>query len=703
MCYMKRRNLFIIICLLSLDRGANAQLINVQQEIRDAAAQYRGMLATHPDITKFPQSLKADGSMNDRNSGWWCSGFFGGSLWYLYEYTRDTFFLHAADTWSRAVAKEKDNKGTHDLGFMLYCPLGNGYRLTHNPAYKEVMLTGASSLATRFHENYGVIKSWNEWKGYDYPVIVDNMMNLEFLFWAAKTSGNKKLYDICLSHADKTLKNHFRPDYSSYHVVCYGEGGTVLARKTHQGLADSSAWSRGQGWGLYGFTTMYRETRQAKYLQQAEQIAGYILRHPNLPADKIPYWDFNAPGEERDASAGALMSSALFELAQYSGSRGQEYFEAAEKMLYSLTTPAYKAAPGTNGNFLLQHSVGSKPQNSEVNTPIIYADYYYLEALLRYDKLLKSKAFKTGLSVNKISNPQLVFQTGFEGTSRLIADTKKIPSFISQGYAIDDITGTDTRLNGHNNWDKDLDANPAGGQFLIEYTGGDTTLRTARIVREPGNPVNHVLRFWLNDSWHASEGQQKARIQSDIYGAPKGFREIYQTQRVFLGNDFNELKNYPGKFQWLTISEFWNNEWWVKDEKYGFRTTLNLCKPVEGSSDLYFRLSAEDAGQVEVWNSMDQPPVKVPVGKWFTLSYYLKEGDKQHGRFFMTIKPEGGAEQLVFDITNFTHNTKDPSPNGITGWSPQKLYTSREVMAFMKSHGKALEVYWDDFKLWRER
>lgn len=389
---------FLSVCIFLVFNYTYAQTkINVDREINYAAEQYKNMLATHTDITQFPQSLKADGSISNRTSDWWCSGFFAGSLWYLYEYTKDTSWKNAADKWSMAVEKEKYNKGTHDLGFMLYCPFGNGYRVTKNEKYKEIMLTGAASLATRFNPSYGVIKSWNSWKGYDYPVIIDNMMNLEFLLWAAKASGNKAYYNICIAHADHTIKNHFRKDYSSYHVVCYGGEGKVLARKTAQGAADSSAWSRGQAWGLYGYTVMYRETKQKKYLEQAEHIAHFILTNPNLPADKIPYWDFNEPNipdEERDASAGAIMASALLELSQYSKKNSSLYFKTAEKMLLSLASPAYKAALGTNGNFILMHSVGSKPQQSEVDVPLVYADYYYLEALLRYDKLMRKTVLK---------------------------------------------------------------------------------------------------------------------------------------------------------------------------------------------------------------------------------------------------------------------------------------------------------------------
>jgi rhamnogalacturonyl hydrolase YesR len=385
--------IILSICLLAMTVSAFSQSkIDVKKEFDVAAKQYDLMLKSLPDTTQFPQSINPDGTLRTQPSHWWCSGFFGGSLWYLYEYHKDAKWKDAAQLWTMAVAKEQYNTGTHDLGFMLYCPFGNGYRLAKNATYKEIMLTGAKSLSTRFNPEYGVIKSWNKHDKYDYPVIVDNMMNLEFLFWAAKASGDKKFYDICISHADSTIKHHYRKDYSSYHVVCYDKGGKILAKKTHQGHADESAWARGQAWGLYGFVVMYRETKDKKYLQQAEKIADFYLNHPNLPKDKIPYWDFNAPNipnEERDASAGAITASALLELSTYKVKNRKTYFQAAERMLQSLCSPAYKAKPGENRNFLLMHSVGAKPLKSEIDTPIIYADYYFLEALLRYNQLTK--------------------------------------------------------------------------------------------------------------------------------------------------------------------------------------------------------------------------------------------------------------------------------------------------------------------------
>ncbi len=382
-----------LLCLSLLAFSAWSQSkIDVKKEFEFAAKQYEGMLAAHPDITKFPQSTLPDGSPRDMPSSWWCSGFFGGSLWFIYEHNKAPQWKDAAHKWTMAVEKEQYNTRTHDLGFMIYCPFGNGYRLTKNEAYKPIMLTGAKSLSTRFDPKVGLIKSWESFKGgYTYPVIIDNMMNLELLFWAAKESGNKEFYNLSVIHADNTLKNHYRPDHSAYHVLCYGPNGEVLARKNHQGAADESAWSRGQSWGLYGYTVMYRETKDKKYLDHARNIANFILTNPTLPADKIPYWDYSKPGEERDASAGAIAASALFELSTYGGKDAKTYYNTAVQMLESLSKAPYKAELGKNNHFILQHSTGHKLGNSEIDVPLVYADYYYLEALLRYEALNKGK------------------------------------------------------------------------------------------------------------------------------------------------------------------------------------------------------------------------------------------------------------------------------------------------------------------------
>lgn len=341
----------------------------------------------------LPRTIDASGALVTSNSGWWTSGFFPGSLWYLYEYSKDEKFKDAAIQMTSRVEKEKNNKGTHDLGFMLYCSFGNGLRLTGDASYKDVLLTGARSLSTRFRPNIGCIQSWGSRKGWQCPVIIDNMMNLEFLMWAFKESDDSSFYHIAVTHSDTTILNHFRPDYSTWHVVSYDTiTGSVEAKETAQGAADGSSWSRGQSWGLYGYTVMYRETGLHRYLDQAEHIADYLITHPNMPDDKIPYWDYNAPGipdAKRDASAGAIMASALIELSGFTGEEKRaKYLEIAEKQLRSLASPAYLAKEGENGNFLLMHNVGSLPGNSEVDVPLTYADYYFIEALLRYRNLL---------------------------------------------------------------------------------------------------------------------------------------------------------------------------------------------------------------------------------------------------------------------------------------------------------------------------
>ncbi|MDR0798530.1 MAG: glycoside hydrolase family 88 protein [Dysgonamonadaceae bacterium] len=341
---------------------------------------------------RLPRSIDATGALVTSDSKWWCSGFFSGSLWYLYEYQPSQTVLADARHYTMRVEQEKYNKGTHDLGFMLYCSFGNGYRLTGDTAYRNVMLIGAESLSNRFNPQVGCIQSWNASPKWQFPVIIDNMMNLEFLFWASKVSGNPKYREICISHADKTIENHFRPDYSSYHVVSYDPvSGQVEKKNTAQGYNDESAWGRGQAWGLYGFTVMYRETQDAKYLEQAKNIARFIIGHPNLPADKIPYWDFNAPeipNTKRDASAGAIIASALIELSGYvDKSLAKTYLSVAETQIRTLSSPEYFAATGDNGNFILKHSIGTFLRNSEVDVPLTYADYYYIEALLRYKSL----------------------------------------------------------------------------------------------------------------------------------------------------------------------------------------------------------------------------------------------------------------------------------------------------------------------------
>ena len=352
-----------------------------------AAEQYERLLASVKDDPQIPRTFE-NGKVRTVAPRDWTSGFVPGTLWYLYEYSRDPKWRAAAMDYTERLDSIKDYRGSHDVGFMLNCSYGHGYRLTRNPAYRAVLLQGAESLATRFNPRVGQLRSWDHGK-WHFPVIVDNLMNLEFLLWAAREGKTDRYREIAVSHANHTLKHHFRPDGSSYHVVDYNPtNGAVLARRTHQGAADDSAWARGQAWGLYGYTMLYRETSDPAYLAQAAKIANFLLHHPRLPEDKIPYWDFDAPhipDAPRDASAAAVMSSALIELSgQVGGEAGRQYLALARQQLLSLSSPAYRARAGENGNFILMHCVGNLPARSEVDVPLNYADYYYLEALLRY-------------------------------------------------------------------------------------------------------------------------------------------------------------------------------------------------------------------------------------------------------------------------------------------------------------------------------
>jgi unsaturated chondroitin disaccharide hydrolase len=387
--------LFLAILPLSSDAQkikADKKLMAVADKyITDAAAQYKVLQQQLP-ADKFPKTyFPTTGKYEWSNSGWWCSGFYPGTLLYLYEATKDASLYQEALRILQVLEKEKNNTTTHDLGFMMFCSFGNANRLQPKTEYNEILLTSAKSLCTRFNPATGCIKSWDSKKG-DFLVIIDNMMNLELLFWATRYSGDSSFYKIAVTHANTTLKNHFRSDYSSYHVLNYNsETGAVQQKRTAQGFADASAWARGQAWGLYGYTATYRETKDVQYLQQANAIAAFILSHPKLPSDKIPYWDFDAttiPNALRDASAAAIIASTLLELKEYVNAKtAAQYVNAATVILKNLSTEKYRATAGTNGGFILQHSVGHFPQQTEIDVPLTYADYYYVEALLRYKQL----------------------------------------------------------------------------------------------------------------------------------------------------------------------------------------------------------------------------------------------------------------------------------------------------------------------------
>lgn len=387
---------FMLLVSSLLLNGVHAQNISkkwINQHLNEGAKQYEVLMRHVPDGV-MPASFVND-SLKTCTSSAWVAGFYPGTLVYLYQATRKKNLYNEALKKIVLMDNQQYNTGTHDLGFMMYCSYGTLYNMKPDSKYKQILLNAARSLSTRFNPKVGCIRSWG--KSDDttqFRVIIDNMMNLEFLMWATKVTGDSSFYHIAVSHANTTMKNHFRPDYSSYHVVVYNPlTGKIIRKQTAQGVSDESAWARGQSWGLYGYTMMYRYTKDKRYLEQAQHIASFILNNPNLPSDKIPYWDYDAPGipnAERDASAGAIMASALIELSKYTeGSLSKKYLSIASIILRALSSPKYKAFIGTNGGFLLKHSVANMNKNVEVNAPLPYADYYYVEAMLRYKDLLK--------------------------------------------------------------------------------------------------------------------------------------------------------------------------------------------------------------------------------------------------------------------------------------------------------------------------
>jgi len=395
---MKKNTLFIFL-LLFLQLNSQGQESASNKEMKQlihenmlfAAKQYK-ILQQNVPIELMPKSFDSKkNKVITSNTKWWCSGFYPGTLWMIYDYTKDEAIKKEAENRLAILEKEKYYTGNHDLGFMMYCSFGTAYAITAKPEYKEVINLSAGSLATRYRPSIKSIQSWDSSKNFNCPVIIDNMMNLELLNWVSDNGGDKKYKSIAITHANTTLQNHFRPDYSSYHVLDYDlSTGSVKRKITWQGFSDESAWSRGQTWGLYGYIVMYRFTKDKKYLDQAQQIAKFILQHPNLTADKIPYWDFDAveiPNALRDASAGAILASALLELTQYVGKKdAKQYLEVATTILKSLSSSAYRSKDGENGGFILAHSVGAFPMKSEVDVPLTYADYYFIEALTRYKK-----------------------------------------------------------------------------------------------------------------------------------------------------------------------------------------------------------------------------------------------------------------------------------------------------------------------------
>jgi rhamnogalacturonyl hydrolase YesR len=378
-----------ILTLLCFSSAAQqASLISKIESQMDYALRESSRVASRNSDKVSPRTVRRDSLILVASKDW-CSGFFPGGLWYLYELTGNKKWAAQAENYTLPLEKEKMNAGTHDMGFKMYTSFGNGLRLTNNSNYRDILIQSARTNIKRFNPTTGVIRSWDHSRDkWDNPVIIDNMMNLELLFWAFKETKDSAFYKVAVSHANTTMKNHFRPDFSSYHVLDYDvKTGAVVKKNTHQGYAHASAWARGQAWALYGYAVCYRETGKKQYLNLAENIAQYILNHPRLPSDLVPYWDFDdpkIPHVPRDASAAAITASALYELANLQPYKKTYYQGFADKILASLSSTDYLApvASSTHG-FLLNHSTGGLPNGFEIDAPIVYADYYFLEALVR--------------------------------------------------------------------------------------------------------------------------------------------------------------------------------------------------------------------------------------------------------------------------------------------------------------------------------
>lgn len=344
------------------------------------------------DATAIPRSINKDFTkLKTTRSTTWTSGFFAGNLWYIYQLTKDEKYKNNALEWTKIVEPEKNNDEDHDIGFKVFNSFGHAYKVTKDPNYEDVLVTAANTLISRYDENVKAIQSWNakECK-WNYPVIIDNMMNLELLFEVSLITNDSLYFNVAVNHANTTLKNHFREDQSTYHVVDYNPDGTVKAKKTHQGYADSSVWARGQAWAVYGYTMAYRYTNDEKYLEQAKKTANFYLNHNKLPQDGIPYWDFDdpdIPNAPKDVSAATIMASAFLEL--YTYTKDEELFNYIQKVLTNLEKPEYLLSKNIEAPFIMNRSTGNYNKDSEIDCPIVYADYYLLEALVRKKNMEK--------------------------------------------------------------------------------------------------------------------------------------------------------------------------------------------------------------------------------------------------------------------------------------------------------------------------
>jgi unsaturated chondroitin disaccharide hydrolase len=375
---------------LAVGAGGGAPALAAEDSFDVAARQAQSFAvgrlnATTARIRTNAWPLQTSGSRwTTTGAGSWTSGFLPGTLWYAYQATADSALRTKAQNWQSGLAGQASNTSTHDVGFMVFDSFGHGFRLTGTDSYRQTVLRAAGSLASRYSSTVGAIRSWNS-AANEFRVIVDNMMNLELLFWASKHGGQRVWYDRAVAHALKTAQDHVRPDGSTYHLVIYDPAtGAIKSRTTVQGASAGSTWARGQAWAVHGFTMAYRETGDARFLATARRVADWFIDH--LPADQVPYWDFNAPGipnEPRDTSAAAIAASGLLELSglETDAARAQRYLASARSMLGVLLRPPW-LSDGSGSEAILLHGTYSKP-GGNADTGLIWGDYFLQEALVR--------------------------------------------------------------------------------------------------------------------------------------------------------------------------------------------------------------------------------------------------------------------------------------------------------------------------------
>jgi unsaturated chondroitin disaccharide hydrolase len=385
-----RNHKFLIFCVILIQtlliNRLNSQALDslVFNSLYFAEQQLIATVAELGGSLLYPYKTINGGSWETRSPGSWVTGWFPGCLWYMYEWTGQDTWKIWAEKWTEGLENSQYKTNSHDVGFIIFCSFGNGFRLTNKDGYRGIILQAANSLSTRYNSTVGCIQSWNGYSIYDFPVIIDNMMNLEILFWAAENGGKSEWYDMAVSHSLRTLEDHIRQDGSTYQIVAYDTtSGEVIAKLSKQGYSYESTWARGQAWGIYGFTIAYRYTGNELFLYTAKKLSNFFI--DNLPGDCIPKWDFDSPDTLKDASAAAIASSALLELSTLTNDSEDEgkYKNAALNILKSLCAPAY-LAEGTNSSGILLHGVQNYNDKKGIDVSLIYADYYFIEALTRW-------------------------------------------------------------------------------------------------------------------------------------------------------------------------------------------------------------------------------------------------------------------------------------------------------------------------------